>query len=130
MQLDSATLWIGMEALSGLPRKDCVPRIAEFRDVANATEVIETLFAEYGAPYLSEHQSLEDVDRVLNLNPGEPSLHCAPPRRSGYGMIVATLLNRNDFETLARDHRIRVAQIDQGFHLDWFDRLVNSLRYR
>ncbi len=128
MQSDSATLWIGMEGLSGLPREECVPRISGIADVMKAVGTVEDLFAEHGESYLSEHQALEDVDRVLNLNPNEPTLHCAPPRRSGYGVIVAMLLNRGDFEALAKDHRNRVALIDRGFHLDWFDLLLNDLR--
>lgn len=127
-QVDSATLWLEMEWLSGLPRSECVPRVAKMEDIHEAASVLEGLFTRYGEPYLEKHKTLEDVDRVLNETPGVRTIHSSLPRSAGYGLIVAALLNRDDFEELVRKHRAGVAKLSRGFYLEWFDRLVEDLR--
>jgi len=83
-----------------------------------------------GRPFLAAHDSLASVDSLLNQHPGQPSPYLPnQAHRCLKGIVVARLIQRPDFETLAQQHEAALAQTPTGSLLmAGYRRLVGYLR--
>ncbi len=124
----TSTLWIDCEALTGWPLDQCQKKIRSEEDLDGAADAVRRFWQEHAAGYFTQNLRLEAADRLLNAAPLERSVHFGWPGRGSYGIILAALVKRADFDELAARHREAVAKIDRGFHLPAFDACVADLR--
>jgi hypothetical protein len=128
-QSDSATLWVSVEALANKAYDQIVQHIVAPEDIQTAADNLHRFYQEYVEPYFAGNDTLQAADALLNADPQQIyCVHSSMPRRASYGLIVAAMLGRTDFESLVTQHRSAVAKIDRGFHLPGFEAGVTDLR--
>jgi hypothetical protein len=98
-------------------------------DVHRIAGEIMKVFHEFAIPYFNKFSSLSAIDAELNTRPTERT----PNRpfswlRCSTGIIVAKLVGRPDYDTLAMIYSDFLARTNKGFYLKRFKALLESLR--
>lgn len=125
---DAHTCILSEGRLTGRPYLRHTCRHTE--DLDKALHHLRMLWTHRAEPYLDEHYSLEGVDLLLNARPDLPSIYLPnPAHRYLKGLVVARLLQREDFESLARTYAEGLRQTPTGDLLsEDYQRLWGYLR--
>ena len=92
-----------------------------------APSLIEA-FEDYAVPYFSEHDSLDDLDSVLNDQPNEKCPHRPLPwLRAATGIVAARLVERSKFADLLQTYTREMNTVSRGFYASLFERLIALL---
>jgi hypothetical protein len=96
-------------------------------DLAILMRVIPKRFKEYVLPYFDANSTIERVDKILNENPRELSIHqWLYPLRACMGLIAARLVNNPMYDDLARIYKEELQDATTTYKLE-FERLTKLL---
>ncbi|MEO1614980.1 MAG: hypothetical protein AAFV88_03970 [Planctomycetota bacterium] len=112
-----------------------IPNVGKDFVIELATESITdsitnflNIYRDYGASFLSQHSSLEELDRVLNNAPLDPCpFQPSPLHRCGFGIIVAKMLHGSAAKATIESHCSVVEKLDGGFHMPKIHDLVGAV---
>jgi hypothetical protein len=104
--------------------------VKDEKSMHHAVKQIMKNFHKLAVPFFERYGNLEELDRALNTRPGslDYELGGVPTHRASYGLIIAKLLDRPDFDYLADMFDRQLAFVSDGFYLKWFRPLVQDLR--
>ncbi|MDP4260057.1 MAG: hypothetical protein Q8937_17660 [Bacteroidota bacterium] len=98
------------------------------KDIDILTNVIPARFQEYVLPYFSANNSVEKVDKLLNSNPGQLSVHFwLYPMKAIMGLIAAKLVNNPQYPELAIIYEEKLRNANPVYKTE-FERLELLLR--
>jgi hypothetical protein len=100
-------------------------------DLTDVSEAIQTFFDESGFDFLTSTATLPTLDRVLNLQPGQPCKFVYNQVHRCYkGLIAARLNHHPHMAGLADVYRLSLSRQTQNPHeLANFERLVGYLQH-
>lgn len=102
--------------------------LIEEAHLAPAIQGMREAFHEFAVPFFKKNGSIEAIDALLNADPGARRGVLGP---GAYGImravIVAKLLNRSDYDSLASVYSKQIEPISGGFYVGKFQTLLSLL---
>jgi hypothetical protein len=127
-QDNTSTMGAPVGALLGGSARDCEFLLESESWIPDVTEKIIDVFRTVGLPYYDKWKSLPAIDAELNGDPARRTLHRGLAWfRCSTGLIVAKLVGRRDYATLADIYTEIMTQDNKGFYLKRFQALKQSL---
>ena len=123
---NTSTLGVNVKLLTRSSSYDV--SVANSGEIEDAAEKLLRAFREVAVPYFVEFGSLKGIDSALNSDPSERCVHMINERaRCSKGLIVAKLLEREDYQTLRDTYDRKVSSAGEMTYKKYFLPLVDDL---
>ncbi len=104
--------------------------IEDEKDILTLINVIPKRFEEYVLPYFEKNSSVEKVDKLLNKNLTQLSIHSwLYPLRACFGIIAAKLVNNPNFYKILETYEQELLNADPVYKKE-FEELKKMLLYQ
>jgi len=127
-QDNTSTMGAPVGALVGANARDCEFLLESESEVPDVTGKLVKVFRDIALPYYEKWKSLKAVDADLNADPTRRTPHRGLAWfRCSTGLIVAKLVGRPDYESLADIYTEIMTKDNKGFYLKRFQALRQNL---
>jgi hypothetical protein len=128
-QTDTPTIGGAVGNIKGGDNLTCEFVLENPAEVPKLTGAIMAIFHQFAIPYFDKFSTLAAIDAELNSRPRERTPNRALPwLRCSTGIIVARLIGRPDYDTLAKTYSEILTRTNKGFYLKRFEALLESLK--
>ena len=95
-------------------------------DIEECLKYVENLFVKVALPFFDEYDSLEKMDKAVNIKNGR-SIFSGLKYEGNLGIILAKLVKNPDYNFFLEKYRDYYTHFSDGFYLPEFEKLVKVL---
>ncbi|MEQ8573823.1 MAG: hypothetical protein RIB63_07165 [Fulvivirga sp.] len=97
-------------------------------DLKNVVAVLLEIFEKVALPYFDKYDNLELIDKLLNSDPNEQTVHKGnTAMRAHIGIIVARLVGNVKYPELVESYHDIIGRTNKGFYKSEYEALVKDL---